>query len=491
MNAKDPVLRVGQTCWRMGRAERVAVIVDAADYFATVRAAVLKAQHSVMMIGWDFDTRIALLPGQKGLEGPNRLGRFLSWVVKTRPDLRVYVLRWDLGVVMELKRGSTPLFVLNWMTSRRMRLVLDHVHPPMAAHHQKIITIDDTLAFCGGIDMTADRWDTRSHRDDEPYRVRPTSRRRYKPWHDVATAVEGEVAKALGELARSRWERATGERLDPPPPLEGAWPEGLQTTFTDVDVAIARTVPDHEGHTGAREIEALYLAAIARCRRTLYIESQYFASRRIADAMAARLSEPDPPEIVVINPESADGWLQEEVMGSSRARLLQLVRRADHKGRFRIYTPVTKGGQPIYVHAKVLVMDDRLLRVGSSNLNNRSMGFDSECDLALEAGADDVDLRGQIVGVRDDLLAEHLGVDEARLRAALDQGSLIAAIEVLRGEGRTLVPFDPPDLNGFEEEVMAENALLDPESTAAPRRSLRGWIRGLWSWRKRSPPLRP
>ena len=170
------------------------------------------------------------------------------------------------------------------------------------------------------------------------------SRRRYGPWHDVTTAVDGEVAQALGELARDRWKRATGEDLEPPPPVESAWPEGLEPSFRDVDVAISRTVPEHEGQGGVHEIEALYLAAIAAARRTIYIESQYFASRKIAEAMAARLREPDGPEIVVINPETADGWLEEEVMGSSRARLLRLVREADRHDRFRLYTPVTAVG---------------------------------------------------------------------------------------------------------------------------------------------------
>jgi phosphatidylserine/phosphatidylglycerophosphate/cardiolipin synthase-like enzyme len=143
-------------------------------------------------------------------------------------------------------------------------------------------------------------------------------------------------------------------------------------------------MPEYGGRKAVHEIEKLYLAAIAATKRVFYIESQYFASRKIAEAIAARLSEPDGPEFIVVNPESADGWLEEEVMGSSRARLLRLIERADVHGRFRLYTPVAERGTPIYVHAKVLVMDDRLLRIGSSNLNNRSMGFDSECDLSIE-----------------------------------------------------------------------------------------------------------
>jgi len=478
------LLRPGETCWRIARADRVAVIVDAADYFATVRAAVQKARHTVLLIGWDFDTRIKL--GRPGDDSkvPNKLGKFLTWVVRQRPDLRVYVLRWDLGAIHALGRGTTPLVILDWLTDDRIRFKLDGAHPAGSAHHQKIVVIDDTLAFCGGIDMTADRWDTREHLDEHPERIRPTTRRRYGPWHDVSTAVDGEVARALGEMARERWKRATGEDIEPPPPMESAWPEGLDPSFRDVDVAVSRTAPEHEGRSGVHEIEALYLAAIAAAERTIYIESQYFASRKLADAMAARLREADGPEIVVVNPEAADGWLEEEVMGSSRARLLRLVGEADRNDRFRMYTPVTTRRRPIYVHAKVMVVDDRLLKVGSSNLNNRSLGFDTECDLSIEARPGAVggaDLGRTIVGLRNDLVAEHLGVENAVLEREIERagGSLVRAIEALRSDGRSLVPFAPPETNAVEEAMLAENQLLDPERPSSRWRSMRRGLRSL------------
>jgi len=473
------ILRPGETCWRIEHAPRLAVIVDAADYFATIRKAMLQARHSVMLVGWDFDTRILLDPRNRDDAAPDRLGRFVKWLVRNRPDLQVYILKWGLGVLPTLGRGSTPMMVLDWMTHSRIRLKLDTAHPSAAAHHQKIVVIDDALAFCGGIDMTADRWDTRAHLDEDPHRIRPTTRRRYGPWHDATTAVDGDAARALGELARERWKRATGEVLEPPPPVDSAWPDGLDPSMTDVQVAISRTVPAHAGHPAVHEIEALYLAAILRAERTLYIESQYFASRSLTDAMIGRLREPDGPEIVIVNPEAADGWLEEEVMGSARAHLLHRVRQADSHNRFRLYTPVTKGGTPIYVHAKVLVMDDRLLRIGSSNLNNRSMGFDTECDLSVEAQPDDPALRQRIVGLRNDLLAEHLGIQNDVIEAALGRagGSLIRAIDDLRGTGRTLVPFEPPELNEAEEELFAKGDLFNPERPARAR------------WRQRLPRL--
>jgi len=474
------ILRPGETCWRIAHADRMSVIVDAAPYFATLHAALQQARHNVIMIGWEFDTRISLVPQDEDGGTPTKLGKFLNWVVRENPDLNIHLLEWDIGMVQVLGRGSTPLRIANWLFDRQIHLKLDHAHPTAAAHHQKIVVIDDALAFCGGIDATTDRWDTHEHLDDHPLRKRPTTGRRYGPWHDAAVAVDGDAARALGDLARDRWERATGDRLDPPPAVAPIWPQALLPTFEDIDVAISRTAPAYEGHGAVHEIEALYLSIIAAARRSLYIESQYFASRKIAEAIAARLREPDGPEVIIVNPETANGWLEEETMGSSRARLLALIREADHADRFRLYTPVARKGTPIYVHAKIVVMDDRLLRVGSSNLNNRSLGMDTECDVAVEAQADgpqDLDRRRRIAKLRHDLVAEHLDVEPEDVETAVDRanGSLIGAIEALRGSGKTLIPFSPPDLDMVEREVLGENDLLDPERPARRWRPFQLW----------------
>ncbi len=457
------VLQPGRTCWRIEQADQVALIVDAADYFRAARSAMLKAQHSILMIGWDFDTRIDLDPDDDAEAHPRHLGAFLTWLADTRPDLRINILKWDLGTVKSLWRGTTLIRVAQWAMHERIAFKLDGAHPPGAAHHHKIVVIDDAMAFCGGIDMTGDRWDTSEHRDDDPRRRRPFTRRAYGPWHDATTAVSGAAAKALGDHARERWKCASGEVLAPPPSGSNPWPDALPVDMKDVAVAIARTIPAYGDQTEVREVEALYVTAIAAARRSVYLESQYFASRVIAEAIARRLDEPDGPEFVIVNPESAEGWLEEEAMGSARARLLSMIERRDRFGRLRVYTPVTAGEQPIYVHAKIMIVDDRLLRVGSSNLNNRSMGYDTECDLALEADDEDTHLSHAIRSFRERLLAEHLGTSAEHVAAIVsERRSLIAAIEHLSGPGRSLRPFEPPTINDAEK-ALADGEILDPE----------------------------
>ena len=461
-----PLLQAGLTCWRVERADRLAPIVDAAAYFRLIRTALLRAQHSVLFIGWEFDTRIKLDPDSPIPGLPNRLGPFLSALVERRPELCVRVLQWNLGLIGTLVRGTTPLFLLNWMASKRFQFRLDGAHPPGAAHHQKIVVIDDALAFCGGIDMTDDRWDTRDHGDEDPRRVRPSGRA-YGAFHDATMAVDGRAAAALGTLARERWRRATGERIEPPPASSiDPWPEGLVPLLRDVEVAIARTEPEYAGRQSVKEIEALHLAAIASAQRSIYFEGQYFAARCIGEALAARLREPDGPEIVVINPLQARGWVEERAMGAARKRLLAHLRDSNRYGRFRIYRPVTTKGLPIYVHAKILSVDHRLLRIGSANVNNRSMGFDTECDLAIEAvpggfGTDSISRA--ITAFRNGLIAEHMATDEEAVAEALirAEGSLISTIEALRSKsGRTLVPIEMPPA---EDRPLNESELLDPE----------------------------
>ncbi len=463
-------LEEGRNCWRVSRAARASLVVDACDYFRLARKAILKARSQIMMMGWDIDTRVTLDDPQGSDEPPVKVGALISWIAKERPDLDIYILAWDGEAYRYLGRGTTLFQLASWTRRKNIRFKLDHNHPREASHHQKILVIDDRLAFCGGIDITGSRWDTREHKDEPSRRRQPTTRRAYDPWHDATMCVDGGVAHCLGDLARLRWLAATGEHLDSARPgSQDHWPDGLEPDFRDVDIAIARTRGEVGDWSEVREIEALFLDLIASARRFVYIETQYFASRVVAEAIGRRLAEPDGPEFVIVNPKAGFGWLDESVMGPARAELVKALERKDRYGRFRIYTPVTEGGVDIYVHAKIMVVDDAVIRVGSANLNNRSMGLDSECDLMIDArqpgneGAE-----ATIQRLRADLIAEHLGVDPAEVAASCEKtGSLIATIERLRGEGRTLRPYEIAEFSAPLKAV-AKSGTLDPESACEP-----------------------
>ncbi len=470
-------LEPGRNCWRIERADKAALIVDAADYFAIVRQAMMTAEKRIMLIGWDFDARVRIGPRRNPTGAPSSIGRFVLWLNSHRPDLNVYLLRWDFGAFKAMFRGTTPITVARWALHKRIHVKLDAAHPWGASHHQKIVVIDDCLAFCGGIDITSKRWDTREHLDDDPRRVKPHGNPAF-PWHDATLALSGPAAKALDELARERWRSAGGGELDAINRKADLWPQGLVPQFEDVDVAIARTRPDFGDLEAVHEIEELYLDMIARAKRHVYIEGQYFASGRVAEAITSRLAEDDGPEFVVVSPAHAHGWLEQVAMDTARSRLFEAVKQYDRHNRFRVYTPCTERGVPIYVHAKIMVVDDIMLRVGSSNLNNRSMRLDTECDLVLDSTLPgQANIAKTIREIRDDLAAEHLGVAPDEFASVFEgAGSLIEAVEQLRGQGRTLKPYLPPALTRLGT-FLAERQLLDPdgpEQTFDPfaRRSL-------------------
>lgn len=467
--------------WRRETATRAGLIVDASDYFEAGRKAMLKARRRIMLIGWDFDARIELsderLPGE-----PGTLGDFVLWLVKRNPDLEVFLLRWNIGALRALFRGTTIFTLMRWMAHPRIHTRLDGASTLGASHHHKIVVIDDCLAFCGGIDMTSNRWDTPEHRDGDPRRIGPDGGP-YAPWHDATSILEGPVAQALGELSRKRWQAAGGHALEPVECGIDCWPEGVEAQFRDVSVSISRSRPEgDDGGPPVHEIEATYLALIARARKYIYAESQYFASRRIAEAIAHRLEEPEGPEIVLVNPFRSQGWLEPVAMDTARARLYAALEHLDCHARLRIYHPFTQAGEPIYVHAKMMIVDDEVLHVGSSNMNNRSMRLDTECDVTLDARVPGNEGAAPTIrALRDRLLAEHLGVTAEAVAAAVDaKGSLIAAIEALRGEGRSLRPYEIPDLHDVET-WLADNQVLDPEGPGEifEATSKGGLLRGL------------
>jgi phosphatidylserine/phosphatidylglycerophosphate/cardiolipin synthase-like enzyme len=461
------ILREGETCWRIRQADRASVIVDADSFFRHGRSAMLKARRSIFMIGWDFDTRIDLVPGKSNDGAPEKLGKFLNWLAKRQPELDIRILKWDIGLLNSITRGETPFYILSWMFSRQVHLKLDGAHPPMSAHHMKLLVVDDSVAFCGGIDMTVGRWDTREHLDDDNRRRSPMGFSQ-GPWHDATTCISGPAAAALGGLARARWERATGEKLEACETHADPWPGELDVDFHNIDIGIARTLPEFKEQEQVGEIKAAKFAIIRAARRHLYIESQYFASRPIAEAIAARLQEVDGPEIVVINPEGAEGWLEAKAMDTARIRLMKLVREADLRKRFRILYPVNDKGTPIYVHAKIMIADDSILKLGSANLNNRSMGYDSECDVIIEADEGRNDVRAAIARHRNSLLAEHLGCQTSDVADLLEEtGSMIDTIQQLtRVERRCLREVPDRELTP-DEEVIAESDFADPERPVA------------------------
>jgi phosphatidylserine/phosphatidylglycerophosphate/cardiolipin synthase-like enzyme/membrane protein DedA with SNARE-associated domain len=450
----------------VARAERVALLVDAEDYFRAFYQAALRARRSITILGWDFNsqTRLHFDPVDEG-GPPALLGEFLNYLVRRHRGLHVNVLNWDYPMVFGADREFPPLYGFGWQPARRVHLRYDDTHPVAGSQHQKIVLIDDKVAFVGGIDLTVKRWDSSAHAPEDPRRV--AGGKPYPPFHDLMVALDGDAARVLAQIARERWRLATGDKLRQPRTDQDPWPSALVPDLTGVDVGIARTMPPRGEAPAVREVERLYLDMIAAARREIYIENQYFTAPRIAAALEKRLAEPDGPEVVLVLRLLSHGWLEEHTMHVLRTKLIQRLRQADRHGRFQVYYPHIPGLPEsccLDVHSKAMVIDESALRIGSANLCNRSMGMDTECDVLIESRGD-AQVAGTIRDFRNRLLAEHLGVSGETLARKIDEAkSLHGAIAALHGEGRSLRELDDKE---WPEAIVSIASVADPDEPIA------------------------
>ncbi len=461
---KTPILKEGKNCWQKKQAKQVALLIDGENYFGALHAAIQRAKHTVYILSWDIDSRMQLIRDVKQTSDlPSDLGAFISEVLKRNPELDIYILNWDWAMVYTMEREWLPMYKPAWKSQPRLHFKLDGECPLGASQHQKVVVIDDDIAFSGGFDIGKSRWDTSAHKAKEPRRIDPDGHH-YPPFHDVQILVQGDAAVALADLARERWYKATGEKLKKPPKrTDTAWPDYIEPWFKNIDVAISRTIPQYEEQQEVREVEELYMDSLKSAESLIYMENQYFTSWKIADVLAERLQERDGPDIVIVLPLMTGGWLEQATMDVLRFRVACKLKASDTHNRLRICYPHRDelGKSYISVHGKITVIDDCLLRVGSANLSNRSMGLDSECDLVIEA---DTEENKVIVSqFRERLLSEHFGVTEDELRQNLSQeNSLIRLIDASQENAHTLRELDCK-VSDYANQMLPTSAIVDPE----------------------------
>ena len=464
-----PILSAGRTCTRIVRANRLGFAIDFETYYAAAREALASARKSIILLGWDFDPRVRLEPYPT--RNANRIGPYLNQLKRERPELDIRILIWAMALPMAAQHRFFPQRTGFWLDNG-IHFHLDHTSPYGASRHEKILVIDDRLAFCGGGDFSVGRLDTVDHPDKARWRVTPTGMP-YPPRHDVMMLVDGEAARSLGEHARERWREATDENVpapedEPTSQREGtSWPKPIFPIARDIGVGLIHTVPTPGDRPLERVNEALYLTAIRAARKLIYLENQYFTSPVIREALAARLAELDGPEIVMICTYRAPSYFDHATMDSARDIFVARLRRADAFNRFRAYTPYTAGGRPIIVHSKIAIIDDRLLRIGSTNLNNRSFGYDTETDVAFETTDGDTGLAIALAEVRAALVSHFLGPKGARFAAAYtERRSLIEAIDLADGETRRRLRPYVPRRHGWVQNLIARWHIGDPRDTS-------------------------
>jgi phosphatidylserine/phosphatidylglycerophosphate/cardiolipin synthase-like enzyme len=362
------------------------ILVDGAEALGRIERAIRGAKRHVHIAGWSVTPHFALTRG----EPPVVLRELLA---DTAERIPVRVLMWA---------GAPPhTFAPDRATARaardeltrgtKVRAACDARSRLMHCHHEKLVIVDDEVAFVGGIDLTllgGDRWDTNAH----PARGR-------LGWHDASSRLRGPAVADVAAHFAGRWSEVTGEPLAPPPAATSA--------AGDVEVQVVRTVPERQYEfvrDGDFRILEAYVRAVRSAERLVYLESQFLWAPEIVNVLVAKLRDPphDDFRVVVVLPSRANNGQED-----TRGQIEVLVEADDGGRRFLAATIASRTGRTVdrlYVHAKIGIVDDRWLTIGSANLNAHSFFNDSEmnvvtCDPAL---ARDTRLR---------LWAEHLERD--------------------------------------------------------------------------------
>ncbi|MDX6199302.1 MAG: hypothetical protein QOJ79_2453 [Actinomycetota bacterium] len=335
------------------------------------------------------------------------------------------------------------------------------------SHHQKFVVLrhrdrsELDVAYVGGIDLCHSRRDDADHGGDAQRQPMAAVYGPRPPWHDVMLALQGPAVGDVETVFRERWEdrapltrnpyhwvaqRIRGDRRrgsSLPPQLPDPPAVGRHS------VQLLRTYPRRLGGypfatAGERSVAHGYTKALRRARSLVYVEDQYLWSREVAETFAEALRREPELHVVAVLPHHPDQdgrfSLPPNLVGRERA--VSLLREAGGD-RVAIYGVENPAGTPIYVHAKVCVVDDVWATVGSDNFNRRSWTHDSELSAAVldhevdGRAPDDPGGQGDMARryareLRLALMAEHLGwpVDDdglldpvgafAALRAAAD-----------------------------------------------------------------------
>ena len=338
------------------------VLIDGADALRAMATSIAQARSHVHITGWHITPDFALTR-----DGSATILRRLLADVAARIPVRVLIWAGAPLPILHPWRGDMRKVREQLVGGTRVQCALDPRERPMHCHHEKTIVVDDQIAFVGGIDLTSfhgDRWDTEDHPP-----------RGAVGWHDVAARLAGPAVQDVAENFAMRWQATTGETLPPvaPPPAVG-----------DTELQVVRTVPDGmypQLPRGDFRILESYLNALRSAQRFIYLENQFLWSPEILEVLRDKLSRPPTPDfrMVLILPAKPDKGGDD-----TRGQLGTLVQADGDGGRLLACTLYAIGGDqdwPVYVHAKVGIVDDIWMTIGSANLNEHSLFNDTEMNV--------------------------------------------------------------------------------------------------------------
>lgn len=427
-------------------------IWEAGNYYDRISEVLEDAQQSIVLVGWQIDSRLPMKRPQRGMESPDpesvqsereTLKAKIIRLCENKPELHVYILMWDHAWFYVYEREVWQGRI--WENIHpRVHFVFDNRHPLGASHHEKICMVDGRVALSGGIDLCDERWDTRAHLYHDNRRSLDLKKEHHGPYHDLAVQVSGPICAEIHRHIAERWELISGI----PFPKEPRFPQNTNGHAVYLSRTLARIDLERGQPHLIREIEFLYRDLIEHAQKRLILEGQYYWSREFNDLLIRKINRMKGRdfEIILILADLRKVKSLTRVMTQYELRLLdKLYVAAKASGvRLTLAMPYSyplgqerSAARPVYVHSKTVIVDDRFLSIGSANFAARALRLDSEVNLTLEArtGAE----RRHIENFGNRLLA-HWNTHNVELRP------IIPALMLHHGRGANRW-FEPPAPN--------------------------------------------
>lgn len=435
------IFRPGVNCWRVEKADYLSIVVDYGNYYRDLRESIIKARHSIFILGWDIDSRIELLRGEDAEHEdiPVIFYDLICWKARHNPEVQIYLNKWNHSIFFSRQREL--FWERKWRSTNlpNIHFCLDGMIPMGACHHQKVAVIDDETAYWGGMDVALGRWDFREHhvknydRADPSGLPNPDKVTHFSPYHDIQAVMAGPSATALARLVRNRWNDACDteplplrqpDRGDPP----FTWPDSDPPDFENVKVALARTIPAMQGQPATEEIYRLFLDEIAKAEEFIYIENQFLCCDDIAKAINKRLHERPRLRVLALSCREPQGIMERKSMWGGRVQFRDLIEKGGVADRVLLtFTSSRENNEKdvVRIHSKLMIVDDKWMHLGSANINNRSMGMDTECDVTIIGSTEAA--RKKIVSVRNDLIREHCGWEIEDIQKVIENNEPVSS----------------------------------------------------------------
>ena len=468
------ILSAGVNCCEISAVKESGLLVDGCDYYRAFCEGAESAENYILLSGWQFDSDVKLLGGE-GTD--DTLISFLNRLCEKNEKLRVYILAWNFSIIYSIDREWLQSWTFKWNTHERIQFCFDSSHPFGASHHQKFVVIDGKIAFLGGLDLCSGRWDDRQHRANNPQRVN-ADQSAYAPFHDVQTYHLGPVAEHLAKFFQEQWRTVCECDLDLAAPKQTPKIQFQSALFIRSNrVAVSRTQVKitGSGTESIREIRRLFRDAVGAAESLIYAENQYFGSQAIFEALVRRMTDRRRSrlQIVLVLAKEANAFVEQASIGIAQAKIIRHLKKlAVETGHaLGVYYPASLGedGEEVatYIHSKLLLVDDSFLSVGSANLNNRSMGLDTELNVSWQITEGQNEAQKSIRAVRVNLLAEHTGLDNNAIELARTKG-LVSTLDKISNDPHSRLRRHPllSDVNENEswiETLFPDGLPLDPE----------------------------